>query len=82
MTTAHTEFERLVAAIENLPKAQKIQIWQRLDAELNRDEVKREFAQALEQIWTAYEHIPEAEVNADIQQAVREVRSGNTPRRT
>lgn len=72
MTTANADFEKL-SAIEQLPKQQKAQIWQRLEAELNRDEINREFAQALEQIWTAYEHIPEAEVHADIEQAVREV---------
>ncbi len=81
MTTANTGFDKLLTAIEQLPKAQKMQIWQRLDAELNRDEINREFALALEQIWSAYEHIPEAEVHADIEQAVREVRSEKPTRR-
>jgi hypothetical protein len=81
MTSANTEFDKLLSAIEQLPKAEKVQIWQRLDAELNRGEVSREFAQALEQIWSAYEHIPEAEIHSDIEQAVHEVRSQDATRR-
>ncbi len=75
------DFDKLLAAIKQLPKQYKIQIWQTLDAELNRDEINREFAHTLEEIWSANEHLAEAEVNADIEQAVREVRAENPARR-
>lgn len=81
MTTANTEFDKMLAEIDRLPKAQKVQIWQRLDAELNRNEINREFAEALEQIWSAYEHVPEEDVHADIEEAVRQVRGENSTRR-
>ncbi len=76
------DFDKLLAAIKQLPKRQKIQIWQTLDAELNRDEIHRDFAQALEEIWSANEDVAEAEVNADIEQALREVRSETSTRRS
>ncbi len=75
------EFDKLLAAIERLPKAKKVQVWQTLDAELNRDEINREFAQALEEIWAANAHFSEAEVNADIETAIREVRAETAARR-
>ncbi len=80
--TAQFDFEKLFAAIKQLPRSQKIQIWQTLDAELNRDDINREFAQALEEIWPANAHYSEAEVNADIQAAIREVRAEQTARRS
>lgn len=69
------EFDKLLAAIKRLPKAKKIQVWQTLDAELNRDDINREFAQALEEIWAANARFSEAEVNADIETTIREVRA-------
>ncbi len=72
---------KLLAAIKQLPKQEKIQIWQALDAELNRDEINREFAHTLEEIWSANEHIAEAEVDADIAQALREIRAEDPARR-
>ncbi len=75
------DFDKLLAAIKQLPKQYKTQIWQTLDAELNRDEINREFAHTLEEIWSANEHIAEAKVNADIEQALREVRAEKPARR-
>jgi hypothetical protein len=69
------DFDKLLVAIKQLPKQYKIQIGQTLDAELNRDEINREFAHILEEIWSANEHIAEAEANADIEQAVRNTRN-------
>ncbi len=80
--TAQLNFESLLAAIRQLPKTQKVQIWQTLDAELNRDEINREFARALEEIWTANEQYSEAEVNADIQAAIRQVRQDQASHRS
>lgn len=84
MATVHIEldFEKLLAAIRQLPKTQKIQIWQTLDAELNRDEINREFARALEESWAANAHRSEEEVNADIETALREVRADQAARRS
>lgn len=76
------DLDALLAAIKRLPKSQKIQLWQALDAELNRDEINREFAQALEETWTANERHSEAEVNADIEMALREVRASQSARRS
>ncbi len=75
-------FESLLAAIKKLPKTQKVQIWQTLNAELNRDEINRDFAQALEDIWTANEQYSEAEVSADIQSAIRQVREEQASHRS
>jgi hypothetical protein len=76
------DLDELIAAIKRLPKSQKIQLWQALDAELNRDEINRELAQALEETWTANEHHSEAEVNADIETALREVRESQATHRS
>ncbi len=80
--TAQFNFESLLAAIKKLPKTQKVKIWQTLDAELNRDEINREFARALEDIWTANEQYSEAEVNADVQSAIRQVREEQASHRS
>jgi hypothetical protein len=80
--TGQLDFDKIFAAIKQLPKSQKVQIWQSLDAELNRDEINREFARALEEIWAANAHFSEAEVNADIKTAIREARAETTARRS
>jgi hypothetical protein len=79
--TIQLEFDQLLAVIKQLPQTQKIKVWQTLDAELNREEINREFAQALEEIWTANEHVSEEEVNADIKEALRQVRAPQDTRR-
>jgi len=80
--TVQLDFDKILTAIKQLPQAQKVQIWQSLDAELNRDEINREFARALEEIWTANAHFSETEVNADIKTAIRQVRAETTARRS
>ncbi len=54
-----------------LPRAYKVRIWQALDAELNRDEINREFAMALEENWNANFDADEEQVNADIEAALQ-----------
>lgn len=54
-----------------LPRAYKVRIWQALDAELNRDEINREFAMALEENWSANFDADEEQVNADIEAALQ-----------
>ncbi len=75
-------FDQLLAAVRQLPRAQKSKIWRALDAELNREEINREFAQTLEEIWAANEGVSEDEVMADINTAIREVRVEKATRRT
>ena len=45
----------------------KLRLWQALDAELNRDEINREFAAALEENWSFNADVSEEQVNADIE---------------
>ncbi len=73
-------FEQLFAAVLKLPNAQKAKIWRALDAELNREEINREFDLALEEIWTANEGVSEDEVMADVNAAIREVRAEKAAR--
>ncbi len=80
--TGHLDCEEIFTIVKQLPRSQKIQIWQWLDAELNRDEINREFARALEEIWIANAHYSETEVNADIETAIRQVRTQVTARRS
>ncbi len=75
------DFDKLLAAIQRLPRAYKVRIWQALDAELNRDEINREFAKALEEIWDANQGVNEDEVMADVLQAIREFRAEEAARR-
>lgn len=69
------DFDKLLASILRLPRTYKIRIWQALDAELNRDEINREFAMALEENWNANAEADEEQVNADIEAALQEVRA-------
>ncbi len=74
-------FDQLLAAIHQLPKSLKIEVYQVLDAELHRAEIEREFERALHEIWNAYQAIPEEQVNADIEAALEQVRAENAARR-
>lgn len=69
------DFDKLLASILRLPRTYKIRIWQALDAELNRDEINREFAMALEENWNANADADEEQVNADIETAFSSVRT-------
>jgi len=73
--TVRLSFEQLLAAVRQLPRKQKVALWQLLDAELNREEIFREFAEALEDIRAANEGVTEDEVMADVEVAIREVRA-------
>lgn len=68
-------FDQLRAAVRQLPQKHKMAIWRDLDAELNRDEIFREFGEALEDIRSANEGVTEDEVMADVSAAIREVRA-------
>ena len=69
------DFDTLLAAVLRLPHTYKVRLWQALDAELNRDEINREFAMVLEENWNANSDADEEQVNADIEAALQEVRS-------
>lgn len=69
------DFDKLLAAVLRLPHTYKLRLWQALDAELNRDEINREFAMALEENWNFNATLSEEQVNADIEAALEEVRS-------
>ncbi|MFQ5813541.1 MAG: hypothetical protein ACE5I2_10195 [Anaerolineae bacterium] len=73
--TVQVSFEQLLAAVRQLPRKQKVVVWQTLDAELNREDIFREFAEALEEIRAANEGVTEDEVMADVDAAIREVRA-------
>jgi len=84
MNTINIElsFDQLLKAVRKLPHAAKMRLWQILDAELNHVEINREFASALEEIWTANESVSEDEVAADVATAIREVRAEDPARRS
>lgn len=84
MNTANVEltFDQLLAAVRKLPTAQKTRLWQTLDAELNREDINREFDLALEEIWAADGGVSEAEVMADVNAAIRGVRAEKAARRS
>lgn len=74
-------FEQLLAAVQKLPKRQKMQLWQMLDSGLNRDGIRRRARAAVETIWVANEEFNEDEVMADVEETLREVRAEETARR-
>lgn len=69
------DFDRLLTAVLKLPRIYKIRLWQALDAELNRDAINSEFAMALEENWNANLNVDEAQLNADIEAALEQVRT-------
>lgn len=73
--SAEFDFDKLLAAVLKLPRTYKIRLWQALDAELNQEEINREFAIALEENWNANLNVDEAQVNADIEAALEQVRT-------
>ena len=68
-------FDQLLAAIRKLPHEQKAKLWQTLDNELNRSEIRRRAMEAVEAIRAANEGVTEDEVMADATAAVKEVRA-------
>jgi len=75
-------FEQLLAAVRKLPQPQKTKLWQALDSEVDRNEIRRQAHQAFEEIWTANEGVSEDEVMADVNAAIREVRAEKAARRS
>ncbi len=75
-------FDQLILAIRQLPREQKIKLWQVLDAELVSRDIDKDFDQALQAIWAANQGITEDEVMADAIQAIREFRVEQAARRT
>lgn len=84
MATVNVEltFDQLLAAVRRLPDQQKIALWQTLDAEVNRDEIRRSARAAVEAIWTANQGFSEDEVRADVEDALRQVRAEQAARRS
>jgi hypothetical protein len=75
MANMELNFEQLLAAVRRLPHAQKTKLWQELDSEVDRNEIRRQAHEAFEAIWTANEGVSEDEVMADATAAVRAVRA-------
>ncbi|MFQ6057883.1 MAG: hypothetical protein ACE5MB_03255 [Anaerolineae bacterium] len=76
MTTVTIELtlEQILSAIERLPLEQKVMLKDKLEAEL-REQVSRQFDEALSTIRAANRGVTEDEVMADVAQAIREVRA-------
>jgi hypothetical protein len=75
-------FDQLLAAVRRLPDQQKIALWETLDAEVNRDEIRRSARAAVEAIWTANQGFSEDEVRADAEDALRQVRAEQAAHRS
>jgi len=74
-------FDQIARAIRQLPRQQKLELWQMLDSELIGRDIEREFDQSLAAIWSANRGITEDEVMADALLAVREYRAEEAARR-
>jgi len=74
-------FDQITRAIRQLPRQQKLELWQMLDSELIGRDIEREFDQSLAAIWSANRGVTEDEIMADALLAVREYRATETPRR-
>ncbi|MEW5721005.1 MAG: hypothetical protein AB1817_20435 [Chloroflexota bacterium] len=75
-------YDQLLAAIRRLPDHQKLQLWQILDAEVHRDEIRRRARAAVEAIWAANQGFSEDEVMADVEDALRATRAEQAARRS
>ena len=67
-------FDQVARAIRQLPRQQKLELWQMLDSELIGRDIEREFDQSLAAIWSANQGVTEDEVMADALLAIREYR--------
>lgn len=74
-------FDQLAQEIRQLPRKQKLALWQMLDAELIGRNIEREFDQSLAAIWAANRGVNEDDVMADALLAIREYRSEEATRR-
>jgi hypothetical protein len=74
-------FDQITRAIRQLPRQQKLELWQMLDSELIGRDIEREFDQSLAAIWSANRGVTEDEIMADALLAVREYRATETSRR-
>lgn len=74
-------FDQIARAIRQLPRQQKLELWQMLDSELIGRDIEREFDQSLAAIWSANRGVTEDEIMADALLAVREYRATETARR-
>jgi len=84
MTTANIEltFEQLLAAVRKLSYMDKVRLWRTLGDEVDRDQIRRRAAEAVQAIWSANEGVNEDEVMADIDAALGEIRAENEARRS
>ena len=74
-------FDQITRAIRQLPRQQKLELWQMLDSELIGRDIEREFDQSLAAIWSANRGVTEDAIMADALLAVREYRATETSRR-
>lgn len=66
---------QLLEAIGSLSLPERAALREVLDAELTRAEIRQRFMEALENIWNANKHFTEREVEADVRQAIQEIRA-------
>jgi hypothetical protein len=75
-------FEQLVAAVRHLPKALKFKLYEMLKSEFEQQDLDREFRRALNEVREAYKHVPESEIEADVDLALEQIRAENSARRS
>jgi hypothetical protein len=74
-------YDQIARAIRQLPRQQKVELWQMLDSELIGHDIEHEFDESLAAIWSANQGVTEDEAMADALLAVREYRATETSRR-
>jgi hypothetical protein len=82
MANMESNFEQLLAAVRRLPVEPRVKVWEMLDAEFDRNEIRRRARQASEAIWADNAGINEDEATADIDRALQEVRAQKTAPRS
>jgi hypothetical protein len=65
---------QLLEAIHHLPETDREILHRALESGTSRADIRREFEEALHEIWEANESFTEEEVAADVERAIREVR--------
>jgi len=68
---------QLLEAIHHLPEVDREILHRVLESGKSRADIRREFGEALREIWEANEAFTEEEVAADVEQAIQEVRAAH-----
>ncbi len=74
-------YDQVRDAVRQLPREHKTDLWKMLGTDIDLDELRRQARTAVEEIREAYKHVPEEEVMADVDAAVKEVRAERRARR-